>query len=654
MKKKILLNLVMGISLIATPALLLASCSAQASDVELVITAKDAIGDISDEDIKDGSVTLATAQKLFNIEASDFNNVKAKLKSGNVAAGQTNQVVLTAKDGFIFESGANTLDSKVFTLSNAPIKITVKDVPNNVLVEEVTASSIGLGTLQKLFNNVDASNFNNVNAKLKNGNVGVNQTNQVILTAKEGFIFESGASSLESVEFNLFKQLGMTKKDATVDIKVTEVNAGSIKLGTVQKLFNNVNVSNFINVTPSLKNGNVAAGQTNQIVLTAQRGLIFGNGVDTLESNVFTLSNIKMSITAKDAPADIKVSEVNTGSITLATVQKLFNIGASDFNNVTASLKNGNVGAGQTNQIVLTAQRGLIFGNGVDTLESNVFTLSNIKMSITAKDAPADIKVSEVNTGSITLATVQKLFNIGASDFNNVTASLKNGNVGAGQTNQIVLTAKEGFIFESGANTLESNVFTLAIIKITITAKDVPDHVFVEEVTASSIGLGTLQKLFNNVDASNFNNVNAKLKNGNVGVNQTNQVILTAKEGFIFESGASSLESVEFTLFKKLAITAKPESASGAILVEEILGISITLTTIQKIFNISESDFNNVTVSLKNPNVVAGEYNQVVLTAKPGFIFENSTNTLESFQFKAFNKLTVTLKNGVNPGDVKI
>ena len=568
MKKKILLNLVMGISLIATPALLLASCSAQASDVELVITAKDAIGDISDEDIKDGSVTLATAQKLFNIEASDFNNVKAKLKSGNVAAGQTNQVVLTAKDGFIFESGANTLDSKVFTLSNAPIKITVKDVPNNVLVEEVTASSIGLGTLQKLFNNVDASNFNNVNAKLKNGNVGVNQTNQVILTAKEGFIFESGASSLESVEFNLFKQLGMTKKDATVDIKVTEVNAGSIKLGTVQKLFNNVNVSNFINVTPSLKNGNVAAGQTNQIVLTAQRGLIFGNGVDTLESNVFTLSNIKMSITAKDAPADIKVSEVNTGSITLATVQKLFNIGASDFNNVTASLKNGNVGAGQTNQIVLTA--------------------------------------------------------------------------------------KEGFIFESGANTLESNVFTLAIIKITITAKDVPDHVFVEEVTASSIGLGTLQKLFNNVDASNFNNVNAKLKNGNVGVNQTNQVILTAKEGFIFESGASSLESVEFTLFKKLAITAKPESASGAILVEEILGISITLTTIQKIFNISESDFNNVTVSLKNPNVVAGEYNQVVLTAKPGFIFENSTNTLESFQFKAFNKLTVTLKNGVNPGDVKI
>ena len=184
MKKKILLNLVMGISLIATPALLLASCSTQASDIELAITAKNAIGDISDEDIKDGSITLATAQKLFNIEASDFNNVNAKLKSGNVAAGQTNQVVLTAKDGFIFKSGANTLDSKVFTLSNAPLKITVKDVPNNVLVEEVTASSIGLGTLQKLFNNVDASNFNNVTAKLKNGNVGAGQTNQIVLTAK--------------------------------------------------------------------------------------------------------------------------------------------------------------------------------------------------------------------------------------------------------------------------------------------------------------------------------------------------------------------------------------------------------------------------------------------------------------------------------------
>ena len=40
MKKKIFLNLVMGISLIATAALLLASCSAQASDVKLPITKK--------------------------------------------------------------------------------------------------------------------------------------------------------------------------------------------------------------------------------------------------------------------------------------------------------------------------------------------------------------------------------------------------------------------------------------------------------------------------------------------------------------------------------------------------------------------------------------------------------------------------------------
>ena len=633
MKKKILLNLVMGLSLMATPALLLASCSTQASDIELAITAKDAIGDISDEDIKDGSITLATAQKLFNIEASDFNNVTATLKSVNVAAGQTNQVVLTAKKGFIFQSGGDTLDSKVFTLSNASIKITVKDVPNNVLVEEVTASSIGLGTLQKLFNNVDASNFNNVTAKLKNGNVGVNQTNQVILTAKEGFIFENGTNTLESVEFNLFKQLGMTKKDATVDIKVTEVNAGPIKLSTVQKLFNNVNVSNFINVTPSLKNGNVGAGQTNQIVLTAQRGLIFGNGVDTLESNVFTLSNIKMSITVKDAPTDIKVSEVNTGSIKLETVQKLFNIGASDFNNVTASLKNDNVEAGQTNQIVLTAKNGFIFESGTNTLESNIFTLDIIKIAITVKDVPDHVWVEEVSAGSVTLATAQKLFNnVNASNFNNVTANLKNGNNVVGQKNQIVLTAKNGFIFESGANTLESVEFTL-FKKLAITAipKATSGVVFVGEISDSKITFATVQKLFN-ISESDFNNVTVSLKNGNVGASQINWVVLTAKDGFIFENGTNTLESDDVFLYKKVKMTLSGVTNGTLHISVHDLTPIIKFEVIQKLFNISESDFNNVNVRLTE-NIGAGSSNSFIANAKPGFAFENGTFELRSVSF---------------------
>ncbi len=116
MKKKIFLNLVMGTALIATPAFLLASCSAQASDVKLLITVKVTPGGISAEEVSAKPITLATIQKLFNIEASDFENVTADLK--NPVGSSTNQIVLTAKAGFVFENDTNTLESAEFGYLN--------------------------------------------------------------------------------------------------------------------------------------------------------------------------------------------------------------------------------------------------------------------------------------------------------------------------------------------------------------------------------------------------------------------------------------------------------------------------------------------------------------------------------------------------------
>ena len=66
MKKKIFLNLVMGISLIATPALLLASCSAQASDVKLPITKKTTPDLVLAIELKDRPITIKPVQKLFD------------------------------------------------------------------------------------------------------------------------------------------------------------------------------------------------------------------------------------------------------------------------------------------------------------------------------------------------------------------------------------------------------------------------------------------------------------------------------------------------------------------------------------------------------------------------------------------------------------
>ena len=53
------------------------------------------------------------------------------------------------------------------------------------------------------------------------------------------------------------------------------------------------------------------------------------------------------------------------------------------------------------------------------------------------------------------------------------------------------------------------------------------------------------------------------------------------------------------------------------------------METVQKLFDISASDFNNVEVTLREPPAAAGS-NEFILTPKPGFVFENGTFKLVS------------------------
>ena len=192
--------------------------------------------------------------------------------------------------------------------------------------------------------------------------------------------------------------------------------------------------------------------------------------------------------------------------------------------------------------MVLTANDSFIFKDGSNILNSVEFTLSNEILPITLKATPEGILVEEVSADPIKLATAQKLFNVEASDFNNVTATFKNPV--ASSTNQIVLTAKAGFVFENDTNTLESAEFGLSK-QLPITAKaqlDIPSNMPYVEISASPITLTTIQKLFNNVDASNLVNVDVSLKEI-IGPNKSNKVVLAAKAGFIFENGTNALES---------------------------------------------------------------------------------------------------------------
>ena len=293
MKKKIFLNLVMGISLIATPALLLASCSAQASDVKLPITKKATPDLVLAEELQVSPITLKTVQKLFdNVDVTSFENVTATLKNGSVVTGTPNNVVLTAKDGFVFEDGAKTLESSEFN-PFTKLPITKKATPDLVWAEELQVSPITLTTLQKLFN-IDADSFKNVTTTLKNESVVTGTPNNVVLTAKDGFVFEdgteNGAKTLESSEFNPFSKLPITVIDNPVDITVADISASPITLKIVQKLFN-IDADSFKNVTADWSIGGTAGG--NLMILTAKDGFVFEDGT---ENGAKTLASANFSI----------------------------------------------------------------------------------------------------------------------------------------------------------------------------------------------------------------------------------------------------------------------------------------------------------------------------------------------------------------------
>ena len=122
---------------------------------------------------------------------------------------------------------------------------------------------------------------------------------------------------------------------------------------------------------------------------------------------------------------------------------------------------------GTPNNVVLTAKDGFAFEdgteNGAKTLESAQFNPSKPILPITVINNHVDIIVGEIETPIESLQIgVQKLFNIDADSFKNVTAELKMVSTSLG-TVKVVLTAKEGFIFTNGTNTLESVSFVFVV-----------------------------------------------------------------------------------------------------------------------------------------------------------------------------------------------
>ena len=119
-------------------------------------------------------------------------------------------------------------------------------------------------------------------------------------------------------------------------------------------------------------------------------------------------------------------------------------------------------GVGSSNCLPKTAWPPLT-ENGAKTLESTEFNPSATILPITVRNNSDSLLFDEVTATQISITTIQKLFNIDADSYKNVTADWAIGGDAGG--NLMILTAKDGFVFEdgtdNGAKTLASANFNV-------------------------------------------------------------------------------------------------------------------------------------------------------------------------------------------------
>ncbi|MGL5643880.1 MAG: hypothetical protein ACRCW3_03875 [Metamycoplasmataceae bacterium] len=654
---------IMSIGGIVVPLAVVASCGSTAKDVNLVITDK-TNPVVTEQDIAgDNYKSLATLEKIFDgITANDLANVTVTKETVNV---DEYVIVLTAKEGYTI-GGKTTLRSATFKLS-IDMEITAK---TNPVVRQDDIEGEGyrtLGTLEKIFDGISASDLDNLTVTIE-GPVAGNYV--ITLTAKDGYSI-NGQKTYKSASFSLSTiNMEITAKPNPV-VRLEDIEGEKYKtLATLEKIFDGISASDLDNLTVTIE-GPVANNYA--VTLTAKDGYAI-DGEKTLKSTAFALLAIDMEIIAKTlAPNEIKPEDVENNAFkSYATLQKLF---AFDTAMITEDLLNRAVVITMTpmtgNQpriVTLTVNNGYAI-NGMPSLDSNEFIIPINYVIQKVPTVPTDIKPSDIeNDNYKRLSVISKLFT--GPDFSEAMIAhldIELITITQGQSYQIKLTPKTDVWINGGITSITSDTFTLFVRNVAISNKTtVPTDITQRNLEDSTYihSLEFLNKLFNLgslTQADIDNNIDVTFTNAG-GI--THKIILTAKSDDFRINGRVSHDSNVFNTVVNVIVSIidNPQISTFDTLNNTALK---SLATIRKVFNIDP----NLTQAQMDARVNVTFTNNdgddfITLTARPGYVINDDSPSIQSATFtqlegipgvrKAAQLATLDIDDLANPSSHKV
>ena len=390
-------------------------------------------------------------------------------------------ITLTAKPGFKFNDGTNKLESNTFAGFDI-LDITSKTSITNITLEDVELIDGNALTeekfiiVKKAFHLVGITNFEQAHSLFVVSKILVEETNeyQIVLTAREGYLFDNRETTLSSPPFTALFDLNVVNQmpeEIEITLQETQLFNGEMinhdQFIILKKIFTMNGVQNFEDANKFFVVTNRVVSGKYILVLTPQHGYTI-NGRREHISNEFIAIRI-LDVVAKDVNSLIMEEDIaklmNEGTISshsFLILQKIFTMSniesANDVNN--KFLVTG-TNVGQNYTLTLIAKDGFQFSDRTTSLTSKtIFTSQNILItaipgvSIVIYSREWDlIQTGELNGDNFPI--VQKVFNISGDlltyqEYFTIEKNIDNN--ADGGNNSIKLIAKRGFVINESAD----------------------------------------------------------------------------------------------------------------------------------------------------------------------------------------------------------
>ncbi|MGL5519824.1 MAG: hypothetical protein ACRDBR_00120 [Metamycoplasmataceae bacterium] len=526
-------------------------------------------------------VKIILDKAFEGIDASNIQKILFNLDE------QQTKITITPIEGYYFEGKLNSLDvSYTIKKENQNIAISIKEIKDKIQEQDIknilgSVNADKITSLNKLFNGVDNTNISLFKIeKIDN----TDKTNNIKLTANEGYVFNNTETFITSNKFTISTEvvppigtteLKISKKAAQIEITQDELNTlkGKDGIATEQikpildKAFNGIDTSNISKILFTLNE------KETKIIIKPIEGYHFEGKLFDLETTytVIAKENINIPVSIKATPDPIKQIDINNilGAIItnkLASLNKLFT-GINNTNINWFNIKKID-NTDKTTNIQLTANEGYIFNNAEKSITSSKFTIESevvppptetVKLNITAKDKVEGAAMTEPEVRAITSSITPldekvkylvKLFNgIDKDNIKNIETF--------SQTNftKINLTTKTNYVFANNTNRIESVVFprapkvtlslTLKTGEINFTDQDVENM----QGQDKALKLASLDKVFGGLTLENIGGVDPSIGN------RRDTIVLFPETGYTFSGeNKQRLESNKVKGISKLVL----------------------------------------------------------------------------------------------------